>query len=146
MPAIKESGHNAIILDLSLKSQNPDKIIPKEFKKFKWAITHKSLRNFKKQTQNVTFNVDKQENINQIYFTWEKELNNVMEKCFKKRFKATKNNNNYIDKEHKDLKMKKLKLKKKLTTYINDGDIMNRDVTKIRIETINKKIIEKTNI
>ena len=58
---IKESDHNAIILYLSLKSQNQDKIIPKEFQKFKWAITDKPLQNFKKQTQNVTFNVDEQE-------------------------------------------------------------------------------------
>ena len=91
----------------------------------------------------MIFNVDEQENINQIYFEWEKELDNVMEKCFKKRFKAVKNYNNYIYKEHKDLKMKRRELKKKLTTYTHDGNIINRDVTKTRIKTINKKILKK---
>ena len=131
--AVKESDHNAITLILNLKMQIKDEIKPKEKTTKQWIINDKSLQEFKHQTQNMQMKINEKQSINQIYSTWQKELNSIMKNCFKTRTNGIKKNNS-CSREQNELRRKKKYLKKQLTTYIQEGNVMQADITKIRIK------------
>lgn len=140
--SVKESDHNAIIINLNLKTNNPFTSNPKSCK---WILTKNSLLEFKKQTEDCQLKVGKNDkNIDSIYEKWEEEVNNVSEKCFRKYHKR-KGAKQDVTKNEKELRGKKRQLKRKLTNYVNTGNLIKVEIYKIRIKLINKRILRIKN-
>ena len=118
---VKESDHNAIIINLNLKANNPFTTNPKSIK---WILTKKSLIEFKKRTEDCQVNVGtNNSDIDSIYEKWEEEVNNVSKECFRKYHKR-KGAKQAVTKNEKELRERKRHLKRKLTNYINKGDLI----------------------
>ena len=141
--AIKESDHNAIIVNLNLKLgiQSIDNVKGKGA--FSWCIPDKSLNHFKTCTEGLpvkSMNI----NIDETYMEWEDAVNSLMDKCFKKKFKGKNKNNLEQCKDRKMLRSRKKYLKKQLTKYRDTNDIFKADRIKIKIKLQNQKIMKLT--
>ena len=113
---VKESDHNAIIINLNLKASNSFTTNPKSSN---WILTKHSLLEFMKRTEDCQVNVGKNDSdIDSISERWEEEVNNVSKKCFSKYHKR-KGAKQVVTKHEKELRKRKRHLKRKLTNCIN---------------------------
>ena len=141
---IKESDHNTMVLDFNFRQKDAFSQNPKKEREH-WILSSDSLKEFDRQVKiNKLENVwDQNKPVKVLYNEWKRKIYKTMAKCFKKRYKRTKQH--VVMRACRELRKKKRELKQKLSEVIKNEDNMRENVLKIRIKYLNKQLVGTEN-